>query len=556
MSILQAVQGLVPFMAGNSRNPAADILFVLNAHLPFVRHPEYEKFLEENWFFEALSETYLPLLRVFRRLEMESIPFRLTISISPTLMSMFEDELLQHRYLAHLECLLELADKEMYRLQWQPQVLRIAQMYNELYRANLRDFVELYKYKVLQGFNYFRQRGNLEIITTMATHAFLPTYQNLGHVINAQIMQGLETYNRMFHGLPRGMWLPECGYFPGLEEYLKNFNVEYFFSAAHALVPQVSKSELNGYSPVMTPNFTTLFPRNREASNCICSSEYGLPGHSDYRDFYRDIGFELPRDYIAPYGIDADVRVNTGFKYYAISGIDAQKNFYCPDKGHQRACTDARNYLIDRLKQAREIAPFMETRPLIVAAFDAELFGHWWFEGLDFLEAIFRELHDFNGEVLPAIPTDYIGKRKYSGITVPAFSSWGDKGYSQVWLDGSNKWIYRHTYKMSERMLQLLQIYPDEKGLKARALNQAARELFLAQSSDWPLIIKAGTTVGYAEQRIRSHVNNFNKIYEGLMHKFVDTEWLTALEKRNNIFPSIDYTIFNMRNKTQLSRDF
>ncbi|MCG8453711.1 MAG: DUF1957 domain-containing protein [Spirochaetales bacterium] len=531
-------------MANRLETSKGMLALVLHAHLPFVRHPEHERFLEEKWLYEALSETYLPLLRVFRGLEADGVPFRLTISLSPTLTAMFEDQLLQERYVAHLDRLLELGDKELARLAGDEAGLCVVEMYRELLRNNREDFLDLYEGNVINGFRHFHQTGHLELITTTATHAFLPMYREHADMIRNQVLIAIENHDRLFKAMPEGIWLPECGYFPGLEEHLKPYGIKYFFSSAHGVLHADERPEYGVYAPVRTSNGVAVFGRDRAACNAIWSSEDGFPGHPDYRDFYRDIGFDLPEEYIAPYAIDAGNRVNTGFKYHAITGATDQKVLYDPAKGTARAHVDAETFLYNRIRQSETLSELMDRPPVIVAPFDAELFGHWWFEGPQFLDAFFRKFHSTEHDLVQVSPSEYLHVWPHVQVARPAFSSWGDKGYGQVWLDGSNDWIYRHTHKLVERMRELVDRFPNEKGLKLRTLNQAARELLLSQASDWPFIIKTGTTVPYAERRIRSHIHNFNTIYESLCRNTVKTEWLTKLEKRNNIFSDIDYRVF------------
>lgn len=534
-------------MASNIDTSKGLISLVLHAHLPYVRHPEYDRFFEENWLYEALSETYLPLLRVFRGLERDGIPFRLTISLSPTLTSMLEDKLLCERYVKHLDRLLELSEKEQLRLAGDRAGLKVAGMYRELYQSNREDFLDFYNGNIIEGFRHFHKTGNLELITTTATHAFLPMYREVPEMIKTQVLIALENHDRLFKSMPEGIWLPECGYYPGLEELLKPYGIKYFFSSAHGVLHADKRPEYGVYAPLRTPNGIAVFGRDRAASNAIWSAQDGFPGHADYREFYRDIGFDLPEDYIAPYAIDAGNRVNTGFKYHAITGDTDQKVLYDPDKGIARARIDARTFLQNRIRQCDTISELMDRPPLIVCPFDAELFGHWWFEGPLFLDALFREFQSIEHKLMQVTPTEYLHVWPHLQVTRPAFSSWGDKGYGQVWLDGSNDWIYRHTHKIVERMGELVERFPDEKGLKLRTLNQAARELLLSQASDWPFIIKTGTTVPYAERRVKSHISNFNRIYESLCRNTIKTEWLTKLEKRNNIFKDIDYRVFRKR---------
>ncbi len=527
-----------------SNKPAGMFSLVLNAHLPFVRHPEYERFLEETWLFEAISETYLPLLRMFGRLEADNIPFRLCLSLSPTLMHMLQDELLLQRYGRHLNMLLELAEKESLRQESYEDERSMARMYREIYSRNLEEFENLYNRDLLKAFKSFQNKGFLEIITSCATHGFLPHYQMYPDAIRAQIQVGVEAYDRVFSCSPKGMWLPECGYFPGVEAPLKSFGIGYFFSSAHGILHAETPPVYGLYAPVRCPNGVHAFARDRVSSRMVWSAAEGYPGDPLYRDFYRDIGFDRPLDYIAPYINDGVNRVNTGFKYHAITGNTVNKVFYKAEAAEVRAREHAELFYESRLLQCRRLGEHMDRIPVLSCPYDAELFGHWWFEGPIFLEAFIRKVHGEDGAMVFITPSDYLRLYPENQETKPAFSSWGDKGYGQVWLDGKNDWVYRHTHKLIERMRELINRFPNETGLKKRVLNQAAREVLLAQASDWPFIMKAGTTVPYARKRIRSHVHNFNYIYDFLCRNTIKTEWLTKLEKKNNIFPFLDYRIF------------
>ena len=149
-------------------------------------------------------------------------------------------------------------------------------------------------------------------------------------------------------------------------------------------------------------------------------------------------------------------------------------------------------------------------------------------------------------------PSCYLKNETPGQELQPAFASWGNKGYSEVWLDGTNDWIYRHTHKAIERMAELIERFPNETGLKRRALNQAAREILLSQASDWPFIMNARTVVPYATSRVREHLANFNRIYDALSGGQMGTEWLTRLEKKNNIFPNLDYRLLRGATETML----
>src|SRR5215471_17730962 len=131
------------------------LALILHAHLPFVRHPEHEHFLEEEWFFEAMTEAYIPLLRVMQRLMDDRVPFKLTMSITPTLCTMLQDPLLRERYVRHLELLIDLAEREQKRTRKDPELRELADFYLKLFSENRRFFVEECKYDLLRVFHGF-----------------------------------------------------------------------------------------------------------------------------------------------------------------------------------------------------------------------------------------------------------------------------------------------------------------------------------------------------------------------------------------------------------------
>ena len=521
--------------------------FVLHAHLPFVRHPEYEHFLEEDWLFEAISETYLPLLRMFNRLIADEIKFKLTFSISPTLSEMLTDDLLMSRYVRYVKNRIELGEKELERTENNPQIQKIVKMYLDLFRNNLNDFVQVYRSNILWGFRNLEKEGVLEIITTASTHSFLPVFEEHPQAIEAQIQNAVISHGRNFGTKPKGFWLPECGYFPGLENHLKANNIDYFFVAAHGILLSDEKP-LNGvYSPLELPNGLSAFGQDFSLTEAVWSSDNGYPGDPVYREFYRDIGHDLPLNYIRPYIHEPDVRVNTGFKYYAVTGDTDKKVLYDSEKAMQKLDEHAENFIQKHLDQISRLEGRLEKEPFIITSYDAELFGHWWFEGISWMESVIRKISTRQDELEMITACEYLRKYPNNQKGSPSFSSWGNKGYSEVWLDGKNDWIYRHIHKAIDRMTELVFRYPNESGLKLRVLNQAAREVLLSMASDWPFIMKTGTTVPYAVKRIREHIHNFNYIYDNLRRNTVDTGWLTRIERKNNVFPDLDYTIFGKK---------
>jgi 1,4-alpha-glucan branching enzyme len=517
---------------------------VLHAHLPFVRHPDYERFLEENWLYEAISETYLPLLRAFRKLESESVPFRITMSFSGSLASMLEDDLLAKRYIAYNERLIELSKKEIERTKNEPQFALLAEYYRKTFEANMSDFTELYKTKILSGFRYFAEKGNLELITSSATHCFLPLMQNYPDVIDFQIRVAVESHTRLFGKPPAGMWIPECGYYPGLEQHLKQAGIGYFFTDTHGILFAERVPKYGIYAPLFCNNMVAAFGRDPQSSWSVWSPESGYPADFVYREFYRDIGYDLPIDYIRPYIQAQDLRIDTGIKYYAITGDTKDKRPYNREDALSKVKEHAENFVYMRLKQIGNLSPLMDRSPVIISPFDAELFGHWWYEGPEWIYQVMKMLYAEQDKISMVTPSDYLAMYPSNQVATPSFSSWGNNGYGEVWLEKSNDWIYRHLHKSAERMSELVEKMKDAAGPATRALNQAARELLLAESSDWAFIMKTGTTVPYAVKRTKEHISNFNIIYKSLLRNTLDENWLASVEKKNNIFPDIDYRKF------------
>lgn len=532
------------------------INFIFNAHLPFVRHPEYPKFLEEDWLFEAMNESYLPMLRMMFSLRDEKVPFRLTFSLSPTLCSMLQDQLLMERFLNYMNEHLELGQKEIERLADEPEKLRLAKMYLDELSRNLAFFSGKCSNDILKAFDQLSNEGYLELITTTATHAFLPAFKDYPIAVNAQIETGMIEHLRTFEKMSDGFWLPECGYYPGLEETLSRHNIKWTTLSSQAFFLSQDEPKAGCYAPVKCPNGLYCFARDYNLTSLIWSSSEGYPCDADYREFYRDIGYDLPLDYIRPYIHEPDVRVFTGFKYWAVTGKTADKVVYDPDKALSKVDLHSSNFLYHIRSAGDLVEDSLPNDPIYTLSFDAELFGHWWFEGVRFLESVIRKVAADDSMVLTT-PGECISLDEEVQTLRPAFSTWGDGGYSQVWVDSStNAWAYRHVFKALERMTELAERFPDQKSLKQRSLSQAARETLLLMASDWPFIIHNHSSEEYARKRLTGHIQNLNLVYENMCRNAVNTEWLVKAERRDNLFPWLDYNVFNSRHLAEPSLIF
>ena len=515
------------------------LALVLHAHLPFVRHPEHDRFLEESWLFEAVTETYLPLIHVMEGWQKLGMETRLTLSLSPTLCAMLLDPLLQDRYVRHLEGLLELADKEIHRTHWDREFRELAWMYHRRL-TDLRATYFAYGRNLVGAFRKFQELGRLEIITTAATHALLPLL-NHPPSVRAQILTARDHYRSCFGCDPRGIWLPECAYFEGVEAVLQEANIRWFIMDTHGLLHARPRPRYGVFAPVLTPNGIAAFARDLESARQVWSRNEGYPGDPRYRDFYRDVGFDLDLDYVRPYLPSPDLRGFTGLKYCRITGPTPDKEVY--DRALALAAVEAHaaHFLAARREQARKLGEIMDRPPLIVAPYDAELFGHWWYEGPDFLDLFVRKAYYDQQDFTLVTPSDYLKENATLQIVRPSPSSWGEEGYWKLWLNETNDWILPHLTIAQERMTALARAHPQAAGLTLRALNQAARELLLAQSSDWPFILRTGTSPDYARKRVKDHLLRFIALHEMLTTTRVDEPWLARVEWLDNLFPEANY---------------
>ncbi len=496
-------------------------ILVLHSHLPFVKHPDYDNFLEEWWLFEAINETYIPLLMAFNKLEYENIPFKMTVSITPTLLEMLNDKHLMNKYANQLDKLIELGEKELIRTRTNYNEFLLAKFYYERFKS-IKEFFECYlKGDILGGYRYYQDRGNLEIITSAATHGFLPFIKHR-ELAELQIDVGKQIYKQYLNRNPNGLWIPECAYFKGLSRILNKHSLNFFFVESHAI-----KFDIAEY------NNTYSFRRDKNSAKVVWSSKEGYPGDYNYRDFYRDLGYDMPLYYIKDY-LPGGIRTFSGYKYYRITGNTDNKELYDPSIAMQKSKEHAYNFhfnLNENLKYKQN-----QKNNLITSFYDAELFGHWWFEGIDFLYNLFKILHLYK-EIEPTTPSEYIVNYPNQPTIEPKDSSWGDKGYYDVWLNGSNSWIYNHLHHAEDRLLSILKKHNNaDKDIK----EQLIRELLLAQSSDWAFLITAKDNKQYAQHRQKEHIQNFNKLDSMVKSNKIDKAFLEKIKIKNSVFSGVN----------------
>ena len=527
------------------------ISFVLAAHVPFVREHRKDDDLsqagEEGRFFEYVSETLLPLLGVLDRLENDHVPFCIGLAVSPILMFLLGDEHLQNKYMLYTDKQIEFGKQEIERTSGNAEMNKLAQMYYNNLLDRRITYTERYNKNILKAFDFYRRKGKVEILASSATNAFFPFIGHNAETLQAQMEIPASGYRRCFGTSPQGFWLPALGWTSAIEPYLKAYNFTYTFVDSHGLLYGTPLPEKGSYFPVKTPNGTFILARDFYAVHDIEK----ISNDELYMDKTRDVGYELPPEIVSRFLNAEGERHKTGYKYWTRTynadgkGLDT---VYDPQAASVKITGHVRSYLENTIARLEEASKHMEETPISLYANNAANFGNLWYEGPQFIESLFRMAAGYR-DLKFVTPSSYLFNRKLNSLQVvtPEFSSWGVNGYAETWLDTSNDWIYRHLIRSMERMTELAERFPDDSGLKERALNQAAREILLAQSSDWPYLLHRQESTEYARNNAENALRNFTTIYEALGSNYISTEWLTTLERRHNIFPNINYRVFRRK---------
>jgi 1,4-alpha-glucan branching enzyme len=522
-------------------NRRSYLALVLHAHLPFVRHPEHARHLEERWLYEALVECYLPLLDAFDRMAKTGATFALTMSVTPPLAAMLKDELLRRRFDEYLGRAEALAHREMGRLYGDARFAPIAAFYRDHF-ARMRAVWDKHGGDVVAGFVRHWDAGRLDLLTCSATHCYLPGMVPAREGIRPQLELGVRGFERIVGRTPTGAWLAECAYDPSFDSEIARAGIRFTIVDTHGLLHARPRPPFGPYAPVCSESGVAFFARDVESGKEVWSRDAGYPGDAYYRDFYRDIGFDLAEpDLMGEVAADGS-RLMTGLKYFRITGRDAEKLPYQPGVAREKAMQHADDFVAKRVRQLKSLADTMTHPPIVVAPYDAELFGHWWFEGPIFLEAVYRKLADHAEGVEAITLREYLQRHPVCAQATPSASSWGAGGYGAVWVGREAAWIWRHVHHATRYTRWLVQNHRGAEGPAGRALDQALRELLLLQSSDWPFILKMGTASRYAEARLRVHAHrlrHLGHLVETGVIEGSDLAWLDDLCTRDNFFQAL-----------------
>ena len=513
---------------------------VLHSHLPYARGAGRWPHGEE-WVHEAILGTYLPLLGLLHDLRDDDVPYQITIGLTPTLIEQLADRDIDARFIEYCDDQIHRADTDVARFVGDGNTERgaIARFYAQLYRAHRDAYVRRFGRDLVGAFASLARTGHVEILTSGATHGYLPLLDQAS--VHAQLAVGARTTRRLLGVEPRGIWLPECAYAPGLEDILESHGLTHFFTDAALLGGKRLVTEGHAFQrersggaldvPLIAAADDTLRPylvresnvvavaRHDKVSGQVWSAMMGYPGEPAYREFHRK-----------------DDR--SGLRYWRVTdqntGLGA-KEPYSPGTASERVRAHAVHFVgLVRDTLARHRAE-RGADALLTVTFDSELFGHWWFEGVDWLGHVLRELA--SGGPPPLSVAEYLRRQPATEHIELVEGSWGKNNDHSTWANERTVWMWSELARMAREIHELRASRPSDP-LRARAARQATRELLLAQSSDWPFLVTTGQAADYAVERFRSHSLRFRRSMElARGGTGADEIELRSLERADNPFP-------------------
>ncbi len=519
------------------------LLFIFHAHTPYIRNEHPTDSPEEMRFFELVSYGLLPFLRMCMRLESEHIPFKCGLVLSPTLCEMLTDPLIQEQYSVLLDKHIAFGQAALARTT-DSKRRSLIKMHLSFLQVNRNDFIIAYKKNILKKITELLSAGVVELLATAATFCFFPFYENMPESIAAQIDLGLACFREYFPVVPSGFWLPAMGYNTGIDPILKSFGIDYTVVESQSFLFADHPPNRGVFAPAVSESGLIFFGKDCMAGKDVMHSEAGFYRHACYLDTDRDIGFELSGQELRMLFPVEKGRRATGFCYN-------RRNGDMPYNGAEAAAQaekDAEVFLQNRYAVLSKAAELTHNQPLCsVCALPLHFLGKTWFEGMTWLEYVFRKLAQTK-ELHIALPSAYLRKATQLSNVTPFYGSTLPSGYADELINSSNDWMFPLIQKATERMIDLAARFSEDSGLMERVLNTAAKEVLFAQSMDWPLMVDSFTSADYAVTRCEEHIQAFSTVYEALGTKAVSTDWLIKREKKYPVFSEMDYRFFLKRN--------
>ena len=561
-----------------------NFVLVLHTHLPWVlNHGKWPH--GADWLTEAVAECYVPLLNVFNDLVNEGILPKVSIDISPVLCEQLAHPGFPAVFNDYCDEKIKAAEQDEINFKnwgYDPHHVYLTNFWRDWYSARKHDFNNRYNTSIIDGLKKLQDMGAIEVVTCGATHGYLPL---LGRErsINLQVEAAVENYQKHFGRKPRGIWLPECAYRPsyewksyipvgpyhepmlrpGIEQFLARYDIEYFFTDEDLTIRQnpigvfldVNKEKFvtvnsDSYkpmphsfdkSPMSLINVSSsekveygtaiAFTRHHDIAMQVWSGEMGYPGEPDYLDFHKK-------------------HMDSMLRYWRVTDTKADmmyKTLYHPDWTYDKIDHQANHFIHNIENTVNYYHNNSGKFATLCVPFDTELFGHWWFEGPEFIRAVIRGLHN-SPYINTATASEQIFRIKPAEVASIPEGSWGENNNHDVWSNDQTTWTWVAIYDDENRMRGLYEKFPLDSmpEMLRRIMTQALREMMLLQASDWQFLIHTQAAKDYAEQRFSFHHSDFNKLCD-LAEKFAQSSilsqeernYLEKTEKRNSVFPEL-----------------
>lgn len=474
---------------------------MLHLHIPFVLQSDP---MAEEWLYQAAAESYVPLLNIINRLVARGCSPKLTLGVTPPLAEQLHSAHFRESFTDYLRRKMQAAFNDALAFRnTDPELSFLARRWEEYYWSILYAFEKFFDRDIVGALRRLQEDGHIEIITSSATHAFMPLLSRHSS-IRAQIGMGVRTYERCFGRRPAGFWLPECAYRPQIEDYLDEEGIRFFIVDSRQLNGGIGNGHRSPFRPhlLKASRGTELFVLSRDFEMCaqVWDHSIGYPGDPHYLDFHKK---HLP----------------SGLRYWRVTDrhLDmSRKEIYDVDKAFgDRKEEHARHYC-EVVAGALENNFSRVGRPEgIVAAFDAELFGHWWFEGVEWLCSLIERIHA-HPNIGVATASEFIERTPGDANVKLVESSWSDLGVHENWLRGDARELWEVIHACERHMEDLSRSSPvfNESELGAAILTQAAREALLLQSSDWIFMLTTGNAPNIALDQIKKHVERFDTLLD------------------------------------------
>lgn len=540
--------------------PQKKLVLLLNANQEYIRHLQEEdvkKYAPEiNRLFEAVTDTYMPLLWMFEKLEEDMIPFRIQMVLPPVLCTLLEDTVVQAQYVEWLTRAELFCTKEVKRVSKNKKVQDLAQKRLEHIQKCRADFTERYSMRLVPQFAEHQKNGCLEIMATTGTSLFMPFYKEMKEILSAQVETGLLAYKHFFGEIPDGFWLPDLGYAEGVESIVRAYGINYTVLDPRSTMLAKELPEDGIFYPCRFYNSLAAFTAKKIADKVLFDEDEGYAVDPVYRNENRDAAFDLPAKDIVPFIDNGTSRYASGCKYFNKSD-DSQDDYsvipeneseiYNPEEALAQVQKDAEDF-ITRINKELDSASKVAVNTDFVSetvVINLDDLRHNWSEGISWIDSLFRMADKADFEFTSC---RYLLKNQYNLQKItPYYASNLGAGYGENLLSNKNSWMMRYVMKASERMVDLADRFPTDTGLKARLLDLAAKELMIAQDSGWAKMLDEDISPEYVKKVFTESIHAFTMVFDSLGSNTVSTEWLTNLEAEHPLFPWMNYRIFSKK---------